>query len=53
MNWCADKFLTEAKFAHRIGMMLRRKGFSHRAADYFAERDYFIKLAKGYKYETD
>lgn len=49
MNWCADKFLTEAKIAHRRGMSLRKQGLPARAHVAFIERDHFIKLAKWYR----
>lgn len=49
MNWCAAKFLTEAKTAHRRGMELRKQGLTQRAYVAFVERDHLMKLAKGYR----
>lgn len=49
MNWCAAKFLTEAKVAHRRGMALRKQGLPARACVAFVERDHLMKRAKGYR----
>lgn len=49
MNWCAAKFLSESRIAHRRGMALRKQGLPARAYVAFVERDHLMKLAKGYR----
>lgn len=48
MNWCAAKYLFEARSSHRRFMSMRRtapaSAYCHRA-----ERERFMKLAKGYR----
>lgn len=48
MNWCAEKFLFDARLSHRRFMAMRRRdpasAYCHRI-----ERDYYLKLAKGYR----
>lgn len=46
-SWHTSYFIDAARIAHYQGMRRRRNGNPALAYQSFAERDYFIKMARG------